>query len=361
MPRVWRYLLRSYLQVFVLCVAGFIGVLLVMRFKTIAEFATLHSDSFSIFLFTLYQIPYVLPMAIPVACVISAMLLLQKMSRHGELTTLRASGFSLRTLLFPLLITGTLLSIVNFSIISELAPQCRYLTKELTMKMTSSNPFFVFNSISEGKMKNAYVDMRTLRGGKRAKDVLLVLNNHANGRLGIMTAKELFVQGDDLLGKDVTWISSVDSKNKESFDHLIIENQSAMATKSANLSAMLQEADWHTDTEFLPLRMLLAKAAIKGKWSVGFSIEFARRLSIALAPLAFTLLGAAFGIQLGRRQTKQGILTAAALCALFLCCFVGAKSLKQAPLLTWITYFAPFPVIIVLSLRAIKKVERGIE
>ncbi|MBS0615954.1 MAG: LptF/LptG family permease [Verrucomicrobia bacterium] len=360
MPRVWRYLLRSYLQVFILCVLGFIGVLLVMRFKDIAEFATLHSDSFSIFLFTLYQIPYILPEAIPVACVISSMLLLQKMSHYGELTTLRASGIGLKTVLFPLLLTGTILSLVNFSIVSDLGPQCKYLTKELTRQMTASNPFFIFNKITEGKMKNAYVDMRTMRGGKRAKDVLLVLNNQSNGRLGIMTAKELFLQGDDLLGKDVTWISSVDSKNKESFDHLIIENQSAMSTKSSNLSALLQDAEWHTGTEYMPLRALLAKAAVKGKWSQAFTIDFARRLAIGLSPLAFTLMGAAFGMQIGRKQTKQGIITATLLCALFLCCFVGAKSMSN-PLVVATVYFLPYPVILFLSLRALKKVERGIE
>lgn len=343
-----------------MCVLGFIGVLLVMRFKDIAEFATLHSDSFSIFLFTLYQIPYVLPEAIPVACVISAMLLLQKMSHHGELTTLRASGFSLKTLLFPLLLTGTILSLVNFSIVSEVGPKCKHLTKNLTRQMTASNPFFIFNKITEGKMKNAYVDMRTLRGGKRAKDVFLVLNNQNNGRLGIMTAKELFIQGDDLLGKDVTWISSVDSKNKESFDHLIIENQSAMSTKASSLSTLLEDNDWHMSTEYLPLRTLLAKAAVKGSWSASFSIDFARRLSIGLSPLAFTLLGAAFGMQIGRRQTRQGIVTATALCALFLCCFVGAKSMKNVSF-AWITYFAAYPIIFLLSLRALKKVERGIE
>src|SRR5271166_4170240 len=102
MPTVWRYLLRSYFQVFLLSIASFVSALFVMRFKDIAEFATLNSDGLSIFLFSLYQLPYILPLAIPISCIISSILLFQKMSTSQELTALRAAGMGLKTLLFPL-------------------------------------------------------------------------------------------------------------------------------------------------------------------------------------------------------------------------------------------------------------------
>jgi lipopolysaccharide export system permease protein len=245
MPTVWRYLLRSYFQVFLLCIGSFIAALFVMRFKEIAEFATLNSDVLSIFLFSLYQLPYILPVAIPVSCVIASMLVFQKMSHSQELTALRAAGLGLRTLLFPVFLAGLLLSLVNFTIVADIGPKCRLLAKELSYQVTSNNPFYIFNRITEGKLTNAYVEIRTLRGGKIAKDVLLILNNRQHQRLGIMTAKELSIEGTELLGKDVSIISSIGGEGPDNFDHLVIENQETMSTKAASFSSIMHDGKWH--------------------------------------------------------------------------------------------------------------------
>jgi lipopolysaccharide export system permease protein len=364
MPILWRYLLRSYIQVFLLCVTGFITVLLVIRFKDIAEFAILQADSRSILLFTLYQIPYILPNAIPISCVIASMLLFQRMSQAHELTALRAAGLGLKTILYPLMLAGIILSLANFIVVSELAPRCKFLAKELTYKMTASNPFYLINKISDGKLKNAYIDMRALRGGKKAKDVLLITNNRSNGRLGLATAKELTIDGELLTGKDVSIISSVDSNNREAFDHLVIENQTTMSTKASNLSQLFQDTDWGLSMEYLPLRMVLAKANPKKKniWLDSAGLEIGRRLSISLTPFFFTLLGAAFGMEVGRNRTKKGIIWVIALTALYLSCFVGAKSMvKHAPISAWATYFGVYPIILLMSLRSLKFFSRGIE
>jgi lipopolysaccharide export system permease protein len=363
MPILWRYLVRSYLQVFTLCVLSFIAVLFVMRFQDIAQFAALNSDPLSILLFSLYQVPYLLPDAIPIACVIASMLLFQRLSQHGELTALRAAGCGLKTILFPLLAASALLSLLNFTVISEVAPRTKFLAKELSYKMMSANPFYIFNKISEGQLTNAYVDMRQFRGGKRAKDVLLIMNNHSNGRLGIVTAKDLMIEGDTLVGKDVTIISSVDSKMADNFDHLVIENQTTMSTKAENLSNLLRDGDWHMGIEYLPLRMILAKAAPKQDnfFTSSIGVEIARRISISLTPFVFTLMGAAFGMEIGRRHTKKGILWAVTLSAFYLACFVGAKSMKHSPWAAWGCFFLPFPIILFLAFRSLKNVTRGVE
>lgn len=363
MPILWRYLLRSYIQVFLLCVTGFIGVLLVIRFKDIADFAILQANGSSILLFTLYQIPYILPNAIPISCVIASMLLFQRMSQAQELTAIRAAGLNLQTILYPIMLAGVLLTIVNFIIVSEVAPRCKFLAKELTYKMTASNPFYIINKISDGKLTNAYIDMRALRGGKKAKDILLITNNRSNGRLGIATAKELSIEGELLTGKDVTIVSSVDSKNKEAFDHLVIENQTTMETKASNLSQLFEDTDWGLGMEYLPLRMVLAKANPK-KGNIFLSstgLEIARRVSISLTPLFFTLLGAAFGMEIGRNRSKKGIIWTILLSALYLACFVAGKSMRHAPIAAWAIYFGTYPIILLLSLRSLRFFSRGLE
>ncbi len=363
MPTVWRYLLRSYFKVFLLCIVSFIAALFVMRFKDIAEFATLNSDGLSIFLFSFFQLPYVLPVAIPVSCVIASMLLFQKMSHSQELTALRAAGFSLKTVLYPLFLAGFFLSLCNFTIVAELGPRCRFMAKELSYKMTSNNPFYIFNKITDGKLTNAYVEIRTLRGGQKAKDVLLILNNRQHHRLGIMTAKELSIQDAELFGKDVSIISSVEGDGPDNFDHLVIENQESMSTGAASLSTLLHDAKWYLRPEFLSFKDLLLRflSSKKGFWTSHQTLEIARRLSLSLTPLIFTFLGAAFGMEIGRQRTKKGILWAVILTALYLSAFIGAKSMKHFPRAAWVLYFLPFVIIFFFSLRSLKRVSRGIE
>ena len=363
MPRIWRYLLRSYFQVFALCMTSFITALFVMRFKGIAQFATLNSDGLSIFLFSLYQIPYVLPVAVPVSCVISSILLFQKMSHQQELTALRAAGVGVKTLLYPLFLAGILLSLLNLTIVAEIGPRCRLFAKELTYQMTANNPFYIFNKITDGKLTNAYVEIRTLRGGQKARDVLLILNNRQQQRLGLMTAQELSIEGTELKGKGVSLISSADSTLSDHYDHLVIENQETMTTKASSLSLLLHDAKWHLRPEYLNFKELFLRLSLAQKkfWKNPHALEIARRLSLALTPLFFTLLGSAFGMEIGRQKTRKGIFWAVTLTALYLTAFIGAKSMKHFPLAAWALYFVPFVVIGGFSWRSLKRVSRGLE
>ena len=102
-----------------------ISTLLVLRFQEIARFATSGASIKSVALFTLLQIPYILPIAIPVSCLIAALLLFQSLSLGQELTALRTSGFGLKAIATPILFAGFFLTLVNFTVTSEMAPRCR--------------------------------------------------------------------------------------------------------------------------------------------------------------------------------------------------------------------------------------------
>jgi len=103
MPILWRYALQSYTRVLLLSICTFIAVLIVSRFKEIARFTALTCDFRKTGMFVFYQIPAILPIAIPISTLIASLLLFQKLSRSYELTALRASGLSLRSILAPLL------------------------------------------------------------------------------------------------------------------------------------------------------------------------------------------------------------------------------------------------------------------
>lgn len=364
MPLLWRYLLRNFFQVFLLCVSSFIGVLIVLRFQEIARFATSGAPKLKVLLFALLQVPYILPIAIPVSCLIASILLFQRLSLTHELTVFRTCGLGLNSVSTPLLLTGFFLTLVNFTVTSEISTRCRSLSKTLIYEIAMANPLFLLQKESLIKLKSAYYDIGVLKANKYAEDLLLVVKNSSSDRLTLMSAKELSLKGDLLKGEQVTFISSVDAKKERGFDHLVIENQAEMNTKAANLSQFLQTVDWSTSFEYLPLRMILAHdIAVKKHLTIGKSarVEIARRLSISLAAFTFTLIGVTFGMQISRNRSKKGTLWAMGLAAFFLVCFIAAKSLRHAPLLSTLIYLLPHPLMILFSLRGLKAIREGVE
>lgn len=368
MPILWRYLLRSYFQVLLLCIFAFVAILLVSRSQDIARFASSGAPLKAVLLFSLYQIPHILPLALPIACLIATILLFQRLSHTHELTALRACGLGLKTITFPLLMAASFLSIVNFSIVSELAPQCRILSKKLTYEVTAINPLFLLQKGTLVKIKDTFIDMKLLRMGRRAENVILVLNNRSHGRLSIITAKELSLEGDQLKGEYVSLISSLDSKRPEGFDHLVIENQTTMSTQASNLSQFIQNNDWYSNQDYLSFRMTLAKNAFeKGRSKSSHlskyraDLEICKRLSLGIAAFTFTLIGIAFGTEISRSRKKKGIFWAIGLSAFFLVCFITAKSWHYNAIIPLLVYLLPHPIIALFCLRAYKRVSEGIE
>ena len=367
MPIIWRYLLRSYFQVLALSVSSFIAVLLVLRFQEIARFASSGTAKLKVLMFALLQIPYILPIAIPVSCLITAMLLFQRLSKTHELTALRTCGLGLKPITTPLIFAGLFLSLLNLTISCEIAPRCRALSKELIYQTVAANPLFLFQKESLVKLKNAYIDMKVLKSGKYAEDVVFAIKNSSNNRLTLMVAKDLSLRGELLKGEQVTLISSIDPKKGEGFDHLVIENQAVMDTKASSLSQYTQSADWDATYEYQSLRKILAREALEKEHHSLFSVgrgaqlELARRFSIAFAAFTFTLIGVAFGMQISRNRSKKGIVCAIALACFYLICFVMAKSLKHCPMLSSLMFLLPHPLIILICLRSLKSVTRGVE
>ncbi len=361
MPILWRYLLKRYFQVFSLCVLSFVGVLLVFRFQTIARFAASGTHIWDVLLFTLFQIPYILPIAIPISCLISSMLLLQSLSNSHEITAFRTSGLSLKPILVPILLAGFCLFLLNLTISCEISPRSRILAKKLVYEALSNNPLIVFQKDGLLKVKGAYIEMKKLENGKYAEDVVFLSQNKSNERLSLVIAKKLSLKKELLRGEKVAMISSADSKQGEGFDHLMIENQDTMDAKGSHLMQFTQTPSFGFSDEQQTLKQLLAKErAHHSKVSMKTFVEMAKRGSIAFAAFTFTLIGVSFGLHIGRLRSKRGILFAVSLAAFYMISFIAAKSFKNS-YIAILLLTIPHLIIIFSCLKPLSAVTRGVE
>ena len=330
----WRTLASAYLRTFFLSVGSFLAILFVLRFKEIARFTALSGGWGKTVLFTVYQFPLIFPIAIPLSAFLASFLLIQRMSHTSELLAFRACGFSFLKLFSPLLYLSTLLSLLNFSITADLAPYCRYASKLMLTRETTENPLLLLQRQKLVKLKHAYLSMNTEEEGKRAKDLLLITYHDKTERLNLIWAPSLILDGDDLIGQNLASVTHLPTE-EGSFDSLLIENQETLTTEAQILSPLLKKSHSRIETISLPFRMLLLNPK---KFAF---VELFRRCSLSLAVFNFTLLGAVFGVELGR-ISKRSFLKPFTLILLTLVGYLVAKELKSISclffphLLTWL-------------------------
>ena len=358
-PIIWRYLLQGYLRVFSLSVWSFIAILLVSRFKDIARFMALSGSWMKTVLFASYQIPLILPLAIPISALISSLLLFQRLSKSYELVAMRAAGISLFTLISPLLFTSLLLSFANFSMQASISPYCRRATKTLLYDETSANPLLLLQRQNLIKMKNAYINMKVKKEGMIADDLILITQNERHQRLNLFSAKHLKITKEMLLGHDVAIVSYLPNEKEDSFDSLVIENQSSMSTAAPILSASLKKNRPRLDMGALDLKMLKFRSAESKKQKLSAYVELLRRTTLSLAVFSFTLLGAAFGFVQTRNPSKKGILIAFGLSLMLLTSYLLGKELKSLSLIATFAFLTPHPLIWAVSFFKLRKIAKG--
>lgn len=382
MPIVWRFFLWQFLKVTIVCIIAFIAILLTMRLDEIAHFASLGAAVQDLALFTFYQIPYILPIAIPISCLISSMILIQRLSKSGELTALRACGFGLKTIFTPLLFSAAVIAFANFYIVSEVATQSHLITNNLKSKLRSINPLLILHNKHLMRLKGIYFDaMGPSRLGEYASDVIIAMPNKNNKRLSLLIAKQLISENDSFKGKKVTLLTSLKNNAPGRPDPIAIENMETTTTTVADFADLLQKKAWKINNDYLTMNLLLVRIrenrialdearrsgisseeinAIKSEHHLSIS-EIFRRFSMSFAAFNFTLLGSAFGLSIGRKHSHSSIYIVICLATLFLVAFFVAKGLEKNWILAAALYGLPHILIIAASLTVLSRISKGME
>ena len=389
MPLLWRYLLAQYLKVFFLCVASFVALLLTLRLDEIAYFATLGPDPLKVMWFALQQIPYVLPIAIPVSALISSVLLVQNLSNSKELTAMRSCGFSVKDILAPVLVAALLLSSLNFYIVSELSTTSHHTAAQLKNQLRSVNPLLILNNKLLMRMKGFYFDTYgTSRLGEFAEDIVFLTPSKHGERLTLLVAKRVDVSPELLSGDRMTIITSrqISKKGEDQIEddykeQVMIENMLSSKTSIQDFSQLLEKKISSVNNDHLQFKQLLirkdeayeklqsllrekAKAEdirqARHDYYRSMS-EMLRRLSASLAVFSFTLLGLAFGISISRNKSNLGIFYITFFAALYLVAFFTAKSFDQAIISSALLYLIPHVLICAASLWTLRKIAHGVE
>ena len=299
---------KALFQNSVLCVVSFISILLLTRLQEIVRFAVLSGSFKKCLLFTLYQIPYIIPLSLPISALIASLILFKQMSLTSELTALRAGGVPIGHILAPLIFSGLFLGIINFYFTSEVTSHCRMRSKDLVYETTTSNPLVLMQKDKLLNLQGSYVSMNVTKNGEKASDIVFALHSEKDRPLSLVLADQIKIRHGLFEAQDVALIHTIDSKRPSDFDHLThLKTKSIYSARASSLSEHMKSARQAPKPEYLPFRSMLvhAQTSANPKTLRRVHIEIARRFSLTLAALTFTLIGAIFGMEIGREAKKR--------------------------------------------------------
>jgi lipopolysaccharide export system permease protein len=128
-----RYVIREYLKVLLLSLSSLILIyLVVLFFQKMDTFIKHQAPFLLIFVYLVYKIPEVIfQWTLPYAVLLSTLLTLGTLSRHSEITAMKAGGVSLYRITIPLFIIAFLISFFAFLGNEYLVPVTNQKTRHL--------------------------------------------------------------------------------------------------------------------------------------------------------------------------------------------------------------------------------------
>jgi len=115
-----KYFCKEFFKVFLFCHLIFLTIYLTIDFiQKIDDFIEANAANSAMLAYFLYKIPFIMVQMVPVAALISVIVMFSLMKKNSEITALKASGVSVFRLSLPVVVASICLAIAVF-LVSEL-------------------------------------------------------------------------------------------------------------------------------------------------------------------------------------------------------------------------------------------------
>jgi lipopolysaccharide export system permease protein len=354
-----RYVTSSFLAAFLLGMLVLTFVLSVGLLVKATELVVRGLAPSLVAQFLLVSIPQSFTLTVPLAALVSALLLFGRLSADGEISAMKACGVNIWRVMLPLAGLGVLMSLLSIYVNNEISPQSYLARRSLTamagsgvgLKLLQPGHFIqefpgmtfwfarregneLFNLLIFDKSKNN--SNREIRADRalvevRGEDIWLDMHQvriepFSDTQPGAVTADRLTHIIPDAM-KPRGYKPTVASFR---FDALTRNVQELRAEETATVVDALRN----------PTERELALADVRKRLSLART-EFHRRIALGLAPLVFVLLGMPLGIRSHRRESNLGIAISMGVMVLYYSLLIVTKTLAKRPeyyphLLIWV-------------------------
>lgn len=338
-----KYILRQTLVTLIMTVTVFTVVLLLAGVVRQLSDLLIHRQIgwWVMGQFVALAVPGLLSYTLPMAMLATALLVFGRLSADHELTAMRASGIGLWPIAAPVVAVGLGLTAICFFLNAFVAPQCRYMMRTLLLRTGIERPM---DLLEEGRYQRDFPGY-VIYVGRKLPDSLAnvvvyslddkgrVVSNLRAARATVQVQRETNrlilnleqVRGDLRDPQDPTNLRKI--RAGTSAQRYPLELDLSRILRKARATRKL------TDYTLPELRLEIAQLMQRGIFPVAALLEGHQRVSLAVACMAFTLIGIPLGIKANRRETSVGIALSLALAMLFYFVIITANAVKDRPAL----------------------------
>lgn len=189
--KVHKLIIGSFIGPFILTffIALFI-LLMQFLFKYIDDLVGKGLEWYVVVELLLYASSTLVPMALPLAILLSSIMTFGNLGEHYELVALKSSGISLRRIMMPLIVLVLLISVAAFFFSNIVMPYANLKMGALMWDVRNQKPSL---AIKEGVFYNG-IDGYSIRIGKKdedgtnLKDIIIYNHSSNNGNMNVMMA-----------------------------------------------------------------------------------------------------------------------------------------------------------------------------
>jgi len=313
MPIVRLYILRVFARFFGLALFVFVALLVMLNFVQIVNQGVLAGFSFYFSAKSvLFLLPNIIGTSLPLAFLLAMLLSLGQMSQDGEIIALRAGGFSFYGIFTGVFWTALLSSALLLAVNNWLGPAALRRSTDYTLSMINRVTKIelkprTFQKLSDWVLYAA--DVNNLTGAMRGVKLVRRINkddqpafvtriNASGGNYRIASDSGLEIT----LGNGQ--FSQTDFKDDEK---ILYGSFSSYKTLLPFFPEEGRERKLNQRELTTPgLLARLRDGALDAEQAAKYRIEAASRFALALAPIAFFLIGAPLGVALDKRGRSAG-------------------------------------------------------
>ncbi len=292
-------------------------------------------------LFLVLLLPSVLSFSLPMAMLTTALLVFGRMSADNEITAMRASGIGLGRVAAPVILVSALMCGVCLYMNMTLAPACRFKFRTLFLEMGTRQPMALLEEGSYIKDFPGYVIFVGHKKENIIEDVTLYALDTNGNVVSSLRAQKGLVKGEPEQKKLLLDLYNVRGDLRDASDptniHKIrpgttaarypVELDLGQAFRQAKTSRRL------SDLLFSELLDEIQRLRDQGVYPAVALMEAHQRVAMAVACVAFTLIGIPLGVKTSRRETSIGIAISLGLALIYYFTMVLSNTLRHRPYL----------------------------
>lgn len=304
----------------------------------------------------LYETPGFLNMTLPVGTSLAVSLAVTRLAREAELTAMRTAGASIRRVIFPMVVFGALVSVLNFYLAEAVMPPAKKASLKLQRDIGALGgaPDFKSNVVVNlrGYTVNVGVVQRNKNGELNLKDILMFERPRPD--------EVWLYRAESGTYKDGVWgefknlkVWTIKGANLRIFDP---------KTFTINEPITLDAIFAPPTNEELTLKEL-QKMVVDGKKAgvdtTSVEVNMHTRFSVPAACLIFALVAPIFAILFARGGSFMGVLLSLVLVMLYFNAYIISTEIlgKQGIVSPFLAAWMPNIVFLGFGLLALRRIE----